>query len=343
VTFSGPLTTAPAISAPGPITDLSPVGAIVNPGEEEVDAAVPTQVAVLADDDFGIASVSLKADGTPVATATTSPYTFEWTPSPADRGETVTLEATITDSAGKTATAELDVEITAQALPVVSNQPVGAITKTTAVLNGKVDNEGDEEGSTCGFEVTTATDLTFLTPVDTVDCTPNPVTGSTATDVTATVAGLEAGTAYIYRVVATNAGGTVAGTPAVAFSTEAEPRKEEPKEEPKKEEPPVMAPPPVVIGPPSTGKLAKDTEKGTAQLKVTAPGAGTVTVSGEGIRKVTKAVTGPVTIQSLVKAKGKKLKTLNQRGRVTVKVTVTFTATDGTVTTTTRTLTLVKK
>jgi hypothetical protein len=338
VTFSSPLPTAPTIAAPGPITDTAPVGVIVNPDDgEEVDAAVPTEVAVLADDDFGITSVSLKADDTPVATATTSPYTFDWTPSPADRGDTVTLEATITDSSGNTTTSEIEVPITAQALPMVSNDPVGTITRTTAVLNGKVDNEDDEAGSTCSFEVTTATDLTFLDPVDTVDCTPNPVSGSSVTDVTATVEDLKAGTAYIYRVLASNEAGTSKGTPATEFTTDAEPKKEEPKEEPKVE------PPAPVIDPPSTGKITKDTEKGTAQLKITAPGAGTVTVSGEGVKKVTKTVTGPVTIQSLIKVKGKKLKTLNEKGKVTVKVKVTFTATNGTVTQSTRTLTLVKK
>ena len=118
--------------------------------------------------------------------------------------------------------------------------------------------------------------------------------------------------------------------------------KPEPEPEVKPEPKPEPTPTPVV-GPPTTGKATKDTEKGTAQLAITAPGAGKLVISGFGVKKVTKTVTGPVTIKSLIKLKGKKLKTLNETGKVTVTVKVTFTAADGTVTKTTRSLTLVKK
>jgi hypothetical protein len=227
------LTAAPTIAAPGPIADGAPVGTIVNPGDgEEVDAGVATEPVVLADDDFGITSVSLSADGVPVETAAESPYAFDWTPSAEDAGETVTLEATITDSSGQTATDEIEVEVAAA--PVTP-------------------------------------------PV--VEPTPSPP----------------------------------APTPT-----------------------PVAAPP-VVNG------IEKDTDKGTATITITVPGAGKVTVSGFGVKKVTRSVSALTDIEALVKATGKKLKTLNKTGKVTVQVTITFTASDGTVSKKTKSVTLTKK
>jgi len=343
VTFSGPLTAAPTIAAPGPIADTAPVGVIVHPGDdEEVKAGMATEPVVLADDDFGITSVSLKADGVPVASAPESPYAFSWTPTVTQQGETVTLEATITDSSGQVTTTSIDVEVNEQPVPAVTNDPVGAITTTTAVLNGKVDNEDDGDGSSCLFQVATADDTAFSAPVKSIACTPTPVTGTVATSVTATATGLEPGTDYIYRVQATNSGGTTSGTPPIAFTTVALPKEEPKKEEPKKEEPKVIPPAPEPV-PPTAGKATRDTEKGTAKLAITVPGSGKVTVSGEGVKKATKTVTGPTTIKALIKLKGKKLKTLNEQGKATVKVKIAFTATDGTVTNTTRTLTLIKE
>ena len=228
------LAAAPTIAAPGPVTDAAPVGAIVDPGDgAEVEAGVATEPVVFADDDFGIASVSLTADGDPVATMADSPYVFGWTPSAEEEGETVELEATITDSSGQTAVTSIEVEVKAA---------------------------------------------------------------------------------------------------------------DKPAPEPEVKPAPKPGPTPIpVVGPPSTGKVTKDTAKGTALLAITAPGAGKLVISGFGVKKVTATVPGIATFESLIKPTGKKLKTLNKVGKVTVKVKVTFTAADGTVTKTTRTLTLVKK
>jgi hypothetical protein len=230
VLYSPVLGGAPTITAPGSVPDVAPTGSMVDPGDgAEVAAGTAVEPIVLADDDFGVKSVTLTADGKPVATLSSSPYAFSWTPGADEAGTTVVLEATITDSSGQTAVDSIEVEVKAVEKPAP-------------------------------------------TPEVKPEPTPTPV-----------------------------------------------------------------------VGPPSTGKATKDTEKGTAQLAITAPGAGKLVISGFGVRKVTKTVTGPVTIKSLIKPIGKKLKTLNETGKVTVKVKVTFTAADGTVTKTTRTLTLVKK
>ena len=65
-------------------------------------------------------------------------------------------------------------------------------------------------------------------------------------------------------------------------------------------------------------------------------------VTGPGIKKVSGQPTAPGEVQVLITAKGKALKTLKKKGKVTVKVKITFTGPDGTKKTTT-TVTLVKK
>lgn len=94
--------------------------------------------------------------------------------------------------------------------------------------------------------------------------------------------------------------------------------------------------------PPSTGKAIKDTKKGTARLKVTVPSPGALVISGPEIRKVSGNPTTPGTVEVLIKAKGKALKTLNRKGKVTVEVDIEFTGTAGTKEATTM-VTLVKK
>jgi large repetitive protein len=90
------------------------------------------------------------------------------------------------------------------------------------------------------------------------------------------------------------------------------------------------------------GKVTKDTKKGTARLGVTVSSPGSLVLSGPDVVKVSGHPTGPGTVQVLVKAKGKALKTLEAKGEVSVKVTITFTA-GGKKTVKTATVTLVKK
>jgi phosphodiesterase/alkaline phosphatase D-like protein len=125
----------------------------------------------------------------------------------------------VATNAGGTSTGTPDQKVqTLPNAPTVVNDPEGTVAQTTAVLNGHVNANG--VNATCSFQVATAADTTFSAPVKTVACSPSPVPGAGGnTAVSATATALTANTAYIYRVVATNTGGTTNGTPAEAFST----------------------------------------------------------------------------------------------------------------------------
>jgi hypothetical protein len=85
----------------------------------------------------------------------------------------------------------------------------------------------------------------------------------------------------------------------------------------------------------SFGELKRNKKKGTATLNLTLPNPGELTASGDGVRAasagravISKSVTaGPA--QLLIKAKGKKKKTLNETGKVKLNVVVTYTPTGG--------------
>lgn len=232
VEFSPVLGAAPTLpTVPSPIADEAPIAGIVDPDDgKAVEAGTLVEPVVYAEDDFGIKSVSLTADGAPVASLDESPYVFGWTPGPADVGKTVVLEATITDSSGQAVTSSIEVPVEAAATP---EPPV-------------------------------------LTP-------------------------------------------------------------------------PVTAPPTPPIGKPKPGKLAKNKVKGTAVLTIGVPGPGKVVVFGPGVKKVTRTVKAAAKPKFAIKPKGKKLKALNKKGKVTTVVKVKFTAADGTVTTANRKVTLTKK
>lgn len=77
-------------------------------------------------------------------------------------------------------------------------------------------------------------------------------------------------------------------------------------------------------------KLVRVPRKGLGLLSVVVPAAGAMALSGKGVKGVAKAVAEAGTVVLKVKAKGRSLKQLKARGKVTVKVTVTFTPTAGT-------------
>ena len=110
-----------------------------------------------------------------------------------------------TNSAGETLSPVQSVSTLAE--PVVASAPASDILPTSACLNGTVNARN--------FDAT----VIFEWGIDgnsfpnTVAATPGVVTGNTAVAVSANVAGLVKGTTYYYRVVATNAAGTmVSGT-----------------------------------------------------------------------------------------------------------------------------------
>jgi hypothetical protein len=87
-----------------------------------------------------------------------------------------------------------------------------------------------------------------------------------------------------------------------------------------------------VIEPTNTfavGKVARNKSKGTATVSVTVPNAGALVVSGEGVKRASKSATAPGVVELKIRAKGKKLRTLNKTGKVKVAAKVTFTPSGG--------------
>lgn len=116
VLFGTVLGAPPSLPAvPAALPDDAPVGAIVNPGDgESVVPGTALEAVVAAEDDYGVRSVTLSADGKSLGTITEAPYTFAWTPGTADAGKTVTLQATIADSSGQTTTSTIAVPVEAE-------------------------------------------------------------------------------------------------------------------------------------------------------------------------------------------------------------------------------------
>ncbi|MDA0163708.1 hypothetical protein OM076_25775 [Solirubrobacter ginsenosidimutans] len=123
-----PLAAAPAaLSVPAPTLDALPTGSIVDPfGPTVVQYGETIYPVVVASDDFGVKSVSLTANGAPVATVGHTPYEFTWSPAYGDIGDIVTLAATITDSSGQKSVVSTEVTI-----PAIT-------TSTPGTVNGSV-------------------------------------------------------------------------------------------------------------------------------------------------------------------------------------------------------------
>jgi hypothetical protein len=258
---------APTVPTVGVQPDLDPVGEIVNPvGGEAVEAGVAVEPVVFTEDDYGIRSVSLKANGVPVGSKVQAPYAFAWTPTAGQIGSSVHLEATITDSGGHVVTSEVTVPVVTSAAEVAT------------VEGGKAAAKEAEER---------------------------------AAATKASEAALKA-----------------AEEKAEAASKEAKEAKELAE---------------AAKSPVSTGKVTKDTSKGTARLGVVIPSPGSLVITGPGIKTVSGHATAPGQVQVLIAAKGEALKTLQAKGSVTVKVTITFTGPDGKKQKATTTVTLVKK
>jgi hypothetical protein len=263
VTFSpiaGGIPTVPPV--PSALADQAPVGAIVDPGDgEAVESGETVEPVVLAEDDYGVKSVALSVDGVPVKTIGSAPYAFDWTPTPAEIGTSVELEATITDSSGQVTTSSVTV-------PVVKG-----LAETAAEEEAKAKAEAEAKAAA---EKKAAEDKL-----------------------------------------------SAAEREAKAAKEEAEKAK-------------------LAARPLPTGKVKRNVKKGTARLTVTVPTPGSVMVTGTGVKKVSGQATAPGPVQVLIASKGKALKTLKAKGKVTVKVKVTFTGPDGTRRATTA-VTLVKK
>jgi hypothetical protein len=86
------------------------------------------------------------------------------------------------------------------------------------------------------------------------------------------------------------------------------------------------------------GAAKKNKKKGTARLAVTVPGPGSLALSGKGVKAQQASATGPLAAKTvaatgavtlLIKAKGEKKRTLNEKGKVKLNVAVTYTPTGG--------------
>jgi Bacterial Ig domain len=124
VELGTPRATAPVAPAvPAPTADALPSATFADPLEGTKVAWGETLApVVVAADDFGVKSVRLSADGVPIATIGHVPYEFTWTPAYGQIGRTVTLAATVTDSAGQTSVATVHV-----AVPPVSTSASGSV------------------------------------------------------------------------------------------------------------------------------------------------------------------------------------------------------------------------
>ncbi|HLP74966.1 MAG TPA: hypothetical protein VK155_18830, partial [Bacteroidales bacterium] len=95
--------------------------------------------------------------------------------------------------------------------PSAITAAAGSIAESSAVLNGSVNANG--VSTTVSFEYGTTTAYGNV-----INAAPNPLTGTSASNVSANLAGLASNTTYHYRVRAVNAAGTVTGED-VSFTT----------------------------------------------------------------------------------------------------------------------------
>jgi hypothetical protein len=265
VTFApvaGSIPTVPPV--PSALPDQAPVGALVEPGDgETVESGEAIEPVVFAEDDYGVKSVSLTADGVPVGATAEAPYAFSWTPSAAEIGTSVHLVATITDSSGQVTTSSVTV-------PVVKG-----LGETAAEAAAKEMSDAEAKAA----EEKKAGEATLKSAEG--------------------------------KAKAAEEKAAAAEKDAKAAKEEAEKAK-------------------LAAKPLPTGKVVKNTKKGTARLTVTVPTPGSIVVTGTGIKKVSGHATAAGPLQVLIAPKGNALKTLEAKGKVTVTVKITFTGPDGT-------------
>jgi hypothetical protein len=126
--------------------------------------------------------------------------------------------------------------------PFVTTSGVSGLSMTGATLNGQVNPNG--EAGTYQFQLSTSS--TFASFSSLPFAAADVQTGTTAVAVTAAATGLTAGTAYYYRLIATNERGSATSTPTGQFTTLAPPSTTV--------SPPVSASPPAISGTAKAGQ-----------------------------------------------------------------------------------------
>jgi hypothetical protein len=93
------------------------------------------------------------------------------------------------------------------------------------------------------------------------------------------------------------------------------------------------------------GKVKKNRKKGTATLTVTlpTPSAGVLALTGKGLKKQTKSITGQASVKLTVATRGGAAKSLRKKGKRKVKFEVTYTPTGNTAATKSRSTTLKRR
>jgi hypothetical protein len=334
VLFAPVLGTAPAAPVIGTQTDLAPVGEIVNPdGGEAVEAGVAVEPVIAAEDDYGVRSVVLKANGVTVGTKAIAPYAFSWTPTKAQIGTSVQLETAITDSAGHVTTNTITV-------PVVKSS-----SETTTEKEAEEKQEAEKEATEKAEEVAeeaaeekAAAEKQLEEAVVAAEAATRAAEESASA---ATKAAEESADAAVKAAEAKSAEAAKASAEATKAAEEkadaatkaAEAKTAEAAKAAKEANEAITA---LVKAQPITfGTVTKNTKQGTARLGVVVPAPGPLKVSGPDIRPVSGNPTGPGEVQVLITAKGSALKTLKSKGKVTVKVTVSLSTSSGTKTKTT--------
>jgi large repetitive protein len=341
VLFTPVLGAATAVPVIGTQTDLTPVGEIVNPdGGEAVEAGVAVEPVIAAEDDYGVRSVVLKANGVTVGTKAIAPYAFSWTPTKAQIGTSVQLETTITDSGGQVTTDTITV-------PVVKSSGE-TTTEKEAEEKQEAEKEATEKAEEVAEKAAEEKAAAEKQLEEAVVAAEEATKAAEESASAATKAAEESADAAVKAAEAKSAEAAKASAEATKAAEEkadaatkaAEAKTAEAAKAAKEANEAITA---LVKAQPITfGTVTKNTKQGTARLGVVVPAPGPLKVSGPDIRPVSGNPTGPGEVQVLITAKGSALKTLKSKGKVTVKVTVSLSTSSGTKTKTTS-VTLVKK
>ena len=101
------------------------------------------------------------------------------------------------------------------AAPTVTIRAASSIGETTTVINARINSNG---GNTTGIKFTYSTSENFLTDTFTVVGSPSTLTGTTLTDITASISGLTGGATYYFKAEATNEAGKTTSS-SLSFTT----------------------------------------------------------------------------------------------------------------------------
>jgi len=188
------------------VDNTAPTGSVTAPSSgATIGGTSVTLKASPADAGSGVATVQFRVDGSPVGTASASPWTFAWDASSTSSGAH-TIDAVVTDAAGNQATTA-GVGVTVDSTP-----PTVTLTDPGAPLSGTITlhaSSPDADTARVDFQVSPAGANTWTTVGS--DTTP-PTPYSVSFDTTTVGDGL-----YDVRAVATDAVGNVS-TPSVVAS-----------------------------------------------------------------------------------------------------------------------------